>query len=73
MIAIGLARAAVHAGHRVYFITAADLAKRCRRAAVEGRWPTAMQSFCGPRLLVIDEWPLPGTTRTRKRTPRCSR
>lgn len=56
MIAIGLARGGVHAGHRVYFITAADLAKRCRRAAVEGRWATAMRFFCGPRLLVIDEF-----------------
>ena len=56
MIAIGLARAAVHAGHRVYFTTAADLAKRCRRAALEGRWATAMRFFCGPRLLVIDEF-----------------
>jgi DNA replication protein DnaC len=56
MIAIGLARAAVQAGHRVYFTTAADLAKRCRRAALEGRWATAMRFFCGPRLLVIDEF-----------------
>jgi len=56
MIAIGLARAAVHAGHRVYFTTAADLAKRCKRAALEGRWATAMRFFCGPRLLVIDEF-----------------
>lgn len=56
MIAIGLARAAVQAGHRVYFTTAADLAKRCRRAALEGRWATAMRFFAGPRLLVIDEF-----------------
>jgi DNA replication protein DnaC len=56
MLAIGLARAAVAAGHRVYFTTAADLAKRCRRAALEGRWATAMRFFCGPRLLVIDEF-----------------
>lgn len=56
MIAIGLARAALEAGHRVYFTTAADLAKRCRRAALEGRWATAMRFFCGPRLLVIDEF-----------------
>ena len=56
MIAIGLARAAVAAGHRVYFTTAADLAKRCRRAALEGRWATAMRFFAGPRLLVIDEF-----------------
>ena len=56
MIAIGLARATLEAGHRVYFTTAADLAKRCRRAALEGRWATAMRFFCGPRLLVIDEF-----------------
>lgn len=56
MLAIGLARAAVEAGHRVYFTTAADLAKRCKRAALEGRWATAMRFYCGPRLLVIDEF-----------------
>jgi DNA replication protein DnaC len=56
MIAIGLARATIDAGHRVYFTTAADLAKRCKRAALEGRWATAMRFFCGPRLLVIDEF-----------------
>jgi DNA replication protein DnaC len=55
MIAVGLARAAVQAGHRVYFTTADDLAKRCKRAAAEGRWATAMRFYCGPRLLVIDE------------------
>ncbi len=27
-----------------------------RRAALEGRWATAMRFFCGPRLLVIDEF-----------------
>jgi DNA replication protein DnaC len=56
MLAIGLARAAAQAGHRVYFTTADDLAKRCRKAAVEGRWATTMRFFCGPRLLVIDEF-----------------
>jgi DNA replication protein DnaC len=56
MIAIGLARAAVDAAHRVYFTTAADLAKRCKRAALEGRWATAMRFFSGPRLLIIDEF-----------------
>jgi DNA replication protein DnaC len=56
MLAIGLARAAVDTGHRVYFTTAEDLAKRCRKAALEGRWATAMRFFCGPRLLVIDEF-----------------
>jgi DNA replication protein DnaC len=55
MLAVGLARAAVDAGHRTYFTTAEDLGKRCKRAALEGRWATAMRFYCGPRLLVIDE------------------
>jgi DNA replication protein DnaC len=56
MLAIGIARAALQAGHRIYFTTAAELAKRCRRAALEGRWATAMRFYAGPRLLVIDEF-----------------
>jgi DNA replication protein DnaC len=56
MLAIGLARLAVQAGHRVYFTTAADLAARATKAAREGRWATAMRFFAGPRLLVIDEF-----------------
>jgi DNA replication protein DnaC len=63
MLATGLARAAVDAGHRVYFTTAADLAARCHKAALEGRWATCMRFFAGPKLLVIDELgylPLPG-------------
>ncbi|MBE7190190.1 IS21-like element helper ATPase IstB [Jatrophihabitans endophyticus] len=54
-IAVGLARAAAHAGYRTYFTTAADLAARCHRAAIEGRWATTMRFFAGPTLLVIDE------------------
>jgi DNA replication protein DnaC len=34
---------AVELGDRVYFATAADLAKRCKRAGAEGRWVTAMR------------------------------
>jgi DNA replication protein DnaC len=56
MLAIGLARLAVAAGHRVYFTTAEDLAARATKAAREGRWNTAMRFFAGPRLLVIDEF-----------------
>ena len=52
---VGLARAAAHAGYRTYFTTAADLAARCHRAAIEGRWATTMRFFAGPTLLVIDE------------------
>jgi DNA replication protein DnaC len=63
MLATVLARGAVDAGHSVYFTTAADLAARCHKAAIEGRWATCMRFFAGPRLLVIDELgylPLPG-------------
>ncbi|MGU3587464.1 IS21-like element helper ATPase IstB [Rhodococcus sp. C26F] len=62
-LSVGLARAAAHAGYRTYFTTAADLAARCHRAAIEGRWATTMRFFAGPTLLVIDELgylPLPG-------------
>ena len=55
MLAVGLARAAAEAGYRTYFTTAADLAARCHRAAIEGRWATTMRFFAGPTLLVIDE------------------
>ena len=54
-LAVGLARAAAHAGYRTYFTTAADLAARCHRAAIERRWATTMRFFAGPTLLVIDE------------------
>jgi DNA replication protein DnaC len=62
-LAVGLGRAAAQAGYRTYFTTAADLAARCHRAAIEGRWATTMRFFAGPTLLVIDELgylPLPG-------------
>jgi DNA replication protein DnaC len=55
MLAVGLARAAAEAGHRVYFTTAADLAARCHKAAIEGRWATMMRFYAGPKLLAIDE------------------
>ena len=54
-LAVGLARSAAQAGYRTYFTTAADLAARCHRAAIEGRWATTMRFFNGPTLLVIDE------------------
>ena len=56
MLAIGLARAAIEAGHRVYFTTAEDLAARCTKAAREGRWAHMLRFYAGPRLLVIDEF-----------------
>ena len=54
-LAVGLARASAHAGYRTYFTTAADLAARCHRGAIEGRWATTMRFYAGPTLLVIDE------------------
>ena len=54
-IATGLGHAAVTAGYRTYFTSAADLAARCHRAAIEGKWGTMMRFFAGPTLLVIDE------------------
>lgn len=54
-IATGLGHAAVTGGYRVYFTSAADLAARCHRAAIEGKWSTMMRFFVGPTLLIIDE------------------
>jgi DNA replication protein DnaC len=55
MLAICLARQAVEAGYRTYYTTAAELAARCHKAALEGRWATTMRFFAGPTLLVVDE------------------
>jgi DNA replication protein DnaC len=55
MLAVGLGHASVDAGYRTYYTTAADLAARCHRAALEGRWATTMRFYAGPRLLIIDE------------------
>lgn len=63
MLAVGLGHAAVDAGYRTYYTTAADLVARCHSAALEGRWATTMRFYAGPRLLIIDEvgyLPLPG-------------
>jgi DNA replication protein DnaC len=63
MLADGLGHAALAAGMRTYYTTAADLAARCHRAALEGRWANTMRFYMGPSLLIIDEvgyLPLPG-------------
>jgi DNA replication protein DnaC len=54
-LAIALGHAAVEAGLRTYYCTAADLAARCRRAAIERRWANTMRFFKGPTVLIIDE------------------
>ncbi|MGP8223065.1 MAG: ATP-binding protein, partial [Acidimicrobiales bacterium] len=45
MLAVGLGHAAVRAGMRVHYTTAADLAARCHRAAIEGRWAATMRFY----------------------------
>jgi DNA replication protein DnaC len=55
MLAIALGHAAVDVGHRVYYTTAADLAAKCRKAALEGRWATMMRFYSGPAVLIVDE------------------
>ena len=55
MLAVGLGHAAVAAGMRVHYTTAADLAARCHRAALVGRWATIMRFYANPRLLIVDE------------------
>ena len=55
MLAVALGHQAVEARLRVYYSTAADLAARCRKAAIEGRWATTMRFFAGPAVLIIDE------------------
>ena len=54
-LAVILGRAAVDGGHRVYYTTAADLAARCPKAALEGRGAPTMRFFSGPAALIIDE------------------
>ena len=46
---------AVEAGYRSFYTTAADLAARCHRAALEGNWEQVMRFYANPRLLVVDE------------------
>src|SRR5918994_6717814 len=55
MLAVALGHAAVEAGYRTYYTTAAELVARCHRAALEGRWATIMRFYAGPRLLIVDE------------------
>jgi DNA replication protein DnaC len=55
VLAIGLGHAAIDAGHRAYYTTAADLVARCHKAAIEGRWANTMRFFAPPQLLIIDE------------------
>ena len=55
MLAVILGRAAVDTGHKVYYTTAADLAARCRKAALQGKWAQTLRFFNTPKVLIIDE------------------
>src|ERR671919_2901419 len=55
MLAVALGHAAVDAGMRTYYTTAAQLAAPCHMAAIEGRWATCMRFYAGPKLLIVDE------------------
>jgi hypothetical protein len=44
--------------------TAADLAARCRKAAVEGRWATTMRCFNGPSSRTEARWSTSAATAT---------
>ena len=54
-VSVALGHAAVQAGYRVYYTTAADLAARCHRAALVGRWDSVMRFYAQPSLLIVDE------------------
>jgi DNA replication protein DnaC len=56
MLAIGLARAAAHAGQRAYFTTCDQIVRKLTKAIAEHRFDTALRFFAQPRLLVIDEF-----------------
>ena len=55
MLAIALGHATIDAGPRTYETIAVDLAARCRKEAVEGRWANTMRFFKGPSVSIIDE------------------
>ncbi len=55
MLATALARSSIDAGYRTFYTTAAELAAKCHKASIEGRWATTMRFYAGPRLLIVDE------------------
>ena len=54
-LAIALAVKTAETGHRVYFTTAIDLARRLTKALADNRLKREMNNLVRPRLLVIDE------------------
>ncbi|MEO6323050.1 MAG: IS21-like element helper ATPase IstB [Thermoanaerobaculia bacterium] len=54
-LAIAMAVRVAEAGHRVYFTTAIEMARRLTKALAENHLRRELQSLVRPRLLVIDE------------------
>lgn len=54
-LAIALAVATAEAGHRVYFTTAIEMARRLAKALSENRLRRELHNLTRPKLLVIDE------------------
>ncbi len=54
-LAIGLGMLTAEAGHRIYFTTAIDLARRMAKAMADNRLSREINNLVRPKLLIIDE------------------
>lgn len=54
-LAIGLGVACAEMGHRAYFVSAVELARKLSLALAENRLHREMKNFTRPKLLIIDE------------------
>lgn len=54
-LAIGLGVLTAHLGHRIYFTTAIELARRMAKAMAENRLSREIKNLTRPKLLIIDE------------------
>ena len=54
-LAIALAVLTAEMGHRIYFVSAIELARRMARAMAENRLAREIKNLTRPKLLVIDE------------------
>jgi DNA replication protein DnaC len=54
-LAIALGVLTAHMGHRIYFTTAIDLARRMAKAMAENRLSREIKNLTRPKLLIIDE------------------
>jgi DNA replication protein DnaC len=54
-LAIGLGMLTAQAGHRIYFTTAIDLARRMAKAMADSRLSREINNLTRPKLLIIDE------------------